>query len=221
MHTLAAWMLATPIWGFALQVPLASPSILPEQVAQVRTTEVQLETRPSPSTFDAEAHNRTMMDWTRVLNGATTVALTVTGVLGFIQFGDEYGFHSDYTNTACANGDAVLGYCGEETPWAHLLGAATGASLLISSFGVSTAVNFDRAARVDSDWRIYEVTRWVALGMGVLQGLAGFLIANAVRFDWADQQNDFDVLQGLAIGHMTLGVATLGMNAINSALIIF
>ena len=35
MGTLAALVIATPIWGFALQPPLAAPAILPDQLSQV------------------------------------------------------------------------------------------------------------------------------------------------------------------------------------------
>lgn len=224
MSTLVALALATPVWGFALAAPPpASPAIFPPaQVAQVETTvdlpvEYDYETVES-ATF-AERHASTMMDWTRGVNLATTLALAVTGVLGAIQFHDEYGFHDAYDQTACARGDAVLDACGEQTPWAHALAAGTSASLLISSFGLSTAVDFDIAARRDGDWRVYETTRWIALGMGALQAVAGFFLANSVRFGWLDEQQDFQTMQALAAGHMALGAATLAVSTANTILV--
>ena len=221
MNTLIALALATPVWGFALQPPTwTSPSILPEQVAQYETpTRVVIDTEvPSDQAF-REAHASTMMDWTRATSLATSIAFAVTGVLGFIQFSDEYGFNDRWTQTACATGEAVLDDCGDETPWEHALAAGTSASLLVTQFGISTAVDFDIAARRDGDWRTYEVTRFIALAMGVLQGLGGFLLANAIDFGWADEQADFDTLQAFAGAHMALGGATLGMNVANTILL--
>ncbi|MDQ3032357.1 MAG: hypothetical protein M3Y87_08085 [Myxococcota bacterium] len=192
------------------------------QIAQVEASadlDVDYDYGMPQPTAEQIGQNYTLMDWTRGLNVATTLALAVTGVLGFIQFGDEYGFNDAYDQTACATNDAVLGYCAEETPWAHAIAAGTSATLLVSSFAVSTQIDFDQAARHDSDWRVYETTRWIALGMGVLQAAGGFFLANSVRWGWLDEQQDFDTMQALAGGHMALGVATLGINAANSLLL--
>jgi hypothetical protein len=219
MNPLLAVAFVTPIWGFALHPPAALSSIAPEQVAQVRTAEVRVP--PPDSTLVARtAHNDTMMDLTRGFQLAANLSMAVTAVFGAIQFGDEYGFHRDYYQTACATGDAVFNdYCGRTTPVAHLAAAGATAGLGATSFLISTQVDFDLAARRDGDWRTYEVTRWVELGMVAIQALGGFFIANAVRFGWANQQADFDVLQGFAIAHMAWGAATLGMETYNTALL--
>lgn len=228
MQTLIALTLATPVWGFALEAPvLAGPILLPQQLAQVDTSRELhvpedysgLEGVPEPVLSDAERDTLTMMDWTRGLTVATSVAMAATAVLGAIQFRDEYGFHDEWLETGCARGDTIFGWCGSETPWAHAILAVTSAGLLISSVVVSTQIDFDIAARRDRDYRAYETTRWIALGMGALQALAGFFIANSVRWDWLDEQQDFDTLQGLAIGHMALGLATFGINTANAVLL--
>ncbi len=228
MQTLIALAIATPVWGFALEAPTwAGPILLPQHLAQVDTSRELnvpedysgLEGVPETVLSDAERNTLTMMDWTRGLTVATSVAMAATAVLGAIQFRDEYGFHDEWIQTACAHGDTIFGWCGSETPWAHAIGAVTSAGLLISSVVVSTQIDFEIASRRDGDYRTYQITRWVALGMGALQALAGFFIANSVRWDWLDERQDFDTLQALAIGHMALGLATFGMNTANAILV--
>lgn len=217
MPFLAALLVATPIWGFALRPPTAIPTSLPilELTAQLRAAEVDDEVARERA---AEAHNLEMMDWTRGFSVASVVAFAAAGVLGFIQLADEYGFHSDPSQTACATGNAVLDYCGEPTPWAHLIAVGATAGLGLTTFAFTTQVDFERAARRDGDWRIYEVTRWVGLAMFIVQGLGGFLIANSIRFGWADEQRDFETLQALAIAHMAWGTATMGLEVYNTAI---
>jgi hypothetical protein len=231
MQTLIAFAIATPVWGFALEAPiLAGPVLLPQQLAQVEIETPPpelyvpedysgLEGVPETRLSEAERHTVTMMDWTRGLTVATSAAMLVTAVLGAIQFSDEYGFHDEWIDTPCARGDTIFGWCGSETPWAHAIGAVTSAGLLISAFVVSTQIDYEIATRRDGDYRTYQTTRWIALGMGALQALAGFLLANSVRWDWLDERQDFDTLQGLAIGHMLFGLATFGMNTANAILL--
>lgn len=228
MNTLVALALSTPVWGFSLQPPVAAaPHILPEQTAQVRTTVVETETtiETVPSDLWLDGHTASMMNWTRAFQVATTITMAGAAVMGIIQFHDEYNFQSDYSTTPCGSGgqfgrDAVFpDYCGESTPWPHLIVAGSAASALITTVGISTAVDFDRASRRDGDWRTYETTRWIALALGVLQAGAGAFLANAQRADILTYQDDFDVMQGFAIAHMALGVANFGMNLYNSILL--
>jgi hypothetical protein len=225
MDTLATLALATPLWGFALQPPafFASPEMLPDTAAQVRSvTTVDTEVALDPRELAAEAHNDTMMNWTRGFQVATTAIMAATGVLGFIQFHDEYGFHDEYYETQCGRGqygDPVLDYCGEATPWPHLVLAGASAGGLLGTVILSTTVDYDRAARRDGDWRTYEVTRWVALVMGVLQAGAGAFLANSVRAGIFDPVEDFDLMQGFAVAHMALGAANVGLNLANSILL--
>jgi hypothetical protein len=222
MDTLFALALSTPIWGFSLQPPvMAAPDVAAAQVAQVEVVEAEV---PPDLRVDRwqESHNASMMNWTRAFQISTTIAMAATGALGFIQFHDEYGFHDDYVDTQCglgAQGDPILDYCGEETPWPHLIGAGARGAAVLGSLFVATAGDFDRASRRDADWRVFEVTRWVALGLGVLQGAAGALLANAQRAGWLTYEDDFDLMQGLAITHMALGAANVGMNLANTILI--
>ena len=222
MGPLVALALATPMWGLALTPPvLAAPSIGPAPIAQLggmEDLEAEVE-RQVQEAQHAEAFAATVMDWTHGLQVATTVALAVTGTLGVIQFSDEYGFHERWTQTACATGNAVLDDCGDETPWEHALAAGTSALLLTSTIIASLMVDYDTAVLRDGDWRTYEVTRWIALGLTLLQATGGFLLANAVDFGWADEQEDFATLQAFAGAHMALGITALGANLVDSILL--
>ncbi|UJR83138.1 hypothetical protein [Sandaracinus amylolyticus] len=215
MGTLAALLVATPVWGFALQPPLAMNAIAPEIAAQLAATaDPELALAPREDPLQQEK-----IQWTRAIVFSTALAMATTAVIGAIQFADEYGFHDSYYDTACAQGTGVFDRCGEEVPWQHAVAAGITAGGLIFATLKSFFIDFDGVARVDSDWRIYETTRWVALGMGVVQAIAGVLISNAVRFGWADQVEDFDTLQALAIGHLAFGAATLGVQVANSILL--
>jgi hypothetical protein len=219
MNPLLALALATPVWGFTLQPPMALSSIAPRDVAQIRS----VSSEPLPRAYDVDAetvaHNDTIMDLTRGFQLAATISMAVTAVFGAIQFGDEYGFHGDYSQTACANGNSVFDYCGRTTPIPHITAVGATAGLGLAALVLTTQVNYDLAGRIDGDWRTYEITRWVGLGMMAVQAIGGFLIANSVRFGWADQQGDFDTLQALSIGHMAWGAATLALETYNTALL--
>ncbi|UJR83269.1 hypothetical protein [Sandaracinus amylolyticus] len=216
MSGLAALVWTTSVWGLALQPPSMPVALTLAPIAQLEeTTELSLDAEA----LRAEQHDATMREWTRTMSAVTVAVFAVAGTLGALQFHDEYGFHDDYADTACARGDALLDHCGEQTPWAHLIAVGATAGLGLTTFVLSTQVDYDIASRHDEDWRIYEVTRWVGLGMFVVQAIGGFLIANAERFGWADPQDDFDTMQGLAIAHLGLGAATFGLEVFNTLIL--
>jgi len=169
--------------------------------------------------MELEPFDHTAMDWTRGLQLGATVALGGAAALGAIQFADEYGFHANRADTACANGGGVFGDCGDAIPWPHAAVVGSASVLGVGALIASTQVDYDRAGREDSDWRIYEVTRWVGLAMFVVQGTLGFIAANAIGFGWADADRDFNTLQGLATAHLVLGVAYVGLETFNTILI--
>ncbi|AKF04480.1 hypothetical protein DB32_001629 [Sandaracinus amylolyticus] len=212
MPGLAALLVATPIWGFALR----PPSTLDLEVVGER---VVVAATPSELAPPEDPLQPEKMQWTRGIVLSTALAMAVTLGIGAVQFADEYGFHDSYDDTRCAQGTAVLDNCGEDVPWQHAVAAGITAGGVIFATLKSFFIDFDGVARVDSDWRVYETTRWVVLGMVVAQAIAGVLVSNAVRFGWADPVDDFDTLQAFAIGHMALGAATLGVQIANSILV--
>ena len=214
MPALLTLLLATPLFGLSLRAPDVSPVLAPETFAAESASRTLDE-----EAVRADADTRTIMEWTRALHLGATVTLGGAVVVGGIQFGDEYGFHGGRAETACANNSAVLNDCGGETPWPHALLGGTAAVLGISALLASTQVDFDRASRIDSDWRIYEVTRWATLGLFLLQGAIGFIGANAVDFGWAHPDRHFTTLQSLATAHLVLGGALTVLEAVNTALL--
>jgi hypothetical protein len=209
--------LATPIWGFSLAPPAALFTAPPVRLGELSFAA----TRSSVASLDAghDGHDATMMDWTRALELTSTVAMAITTAFGFVQFADEYGFHDAYTQTPCATGQALLDDCGQSTSIPHLASALTTAALGASALVVSTQVDFDQAWRIDGDWAEYDLVRWLGVGMLVVQAVYGALLANAVRFGWADAQHDFPTLQGLAAGHLLWGMATLVVQTYETALV--
>ena len=204
----------TPIWGLALRPSASSPAI---DVVTAPAATSQL--RPITGRDVAPAYDTSLMEWTRAMSLASVVAFAGAGVFGAIQFADEYGFHGTRDETACATGDNVLDDCGAATPWPHLLAVGATAGLGLTTLVLSTQVDYDEAARLDADWRTYEVTRWIGLGMFVVQAAGGFLLANAIRWGWADEQRDFETLQALAGAHLGWGAATLGLEIYNTAIL--
>jgi hypothetical protein len=220
MSPLAVLAFATPLFGFQLTPPAMPGGIAATLPADYGDAHGGISTVVLDEDLaQREAHDRTMRDWTRGFSVASTVALAVTGVFGFVQFGDQYGFHAHYADTACAHGTAVFGSCGTDVPYVHMTAADVTAALSLTTLILSTQVDFDLASRADGDWRTYEVTRWVQFGMLLVQALGGFFLANAVRFGWASEAQDFNTLQGFATAHMVWGAATLGMQVANTILL--
>ncbi|AKF11313.1 hypothetical protein [Sandaracinus amylolyticus] len=226
MPTFAALALATPLFGLSLQVPvLASPELHPDVVAQLAPG------APDPAQLEdaaiaAQLRQRQEIALVhRAFGVATWASMAATAVLGFIQFGDEYGFHGARSETACAQGTAVLQDFCEGTPWPHAVAGFTTAALYFTTFTLS----FFMPDPLDlehqqSDWaervRIHRALRWVHLGGVVLQALLGIFIANHEAFG-LDTNDDFDALQALAGVHMGVGIVTFGALSAAAALVTF
>jgi hypothetical protein len=226
MPTLAALVLATPIFGFSLQPPLmATPTLVPDMVMQLAPG------APDPQAIaDAEVarqlqQRRDIALVHRTFGAATWVAMATTAVLGFIQFADEYGFNGSRAETACGRQTAVLQeYC-EGTPWPHAIAAGTTATLYFTTFALSFAMPDPLdLEHQDSAWagrvRAHRMLRWVHLGGLIAQALLGIVIANPSTFG-IDRDRDFDTMQGLASLHMGMGIATFGALSTAAALVTF
>lgn len=226
MPTLAALVLATPIFGFSLTPPvLPTPGLVPDVVAQLAPG------APDPETLgDAEVaaqlrQRRDIAMVHRAFGVATWLAMATTAVLGFIQFGDEYGFHGSRPETACGQQTAVLQEFCDGTPWPHAVAGITTAVLYFTTFGLSFAMPDPLdIEHQDSAWagrvRAHRMLRWVHLGGMILQMLVGVVIANPSTFG-IDRDADFDTLQGLAGLHMGIGIATFGALSTAAALVTF
>ncbi len=224
--TLLALALATPIFGLSLDAPvLASPELSPAIIAQLAPG------APEPATADDAAIAAALQQRQdvalvhRAFGIGTWVAMATTAVLGFIQFGDEYGFNGSRSETACAQGSAVLQEFCTGTPWPHAIAAGTTAALYFTTFALSFAMPdpFDLEHQT-SAWaervRIHRALRWVHFAGVIAQALLGAFLANHEAFG-LDTEGDFDALQALGAVHMGVGVVTFGALSAAAAIVTF
>lgn len=230
MSSLAALALATPVFGLALVPPAyAAPDLAPEvslQLAQAsETTQRAAEEAIDPALREQLATRRTMADWMTGLGIAAFGGMVITNVLGAIHFHDQYGFSSAWEGTPCARGSAVMQeYC-EGTVVPHAIAASTAATLYIGSsllgwFMPDPLHARDQPGPYGDRIRLHRTLRWVTSALVIGQALLGMFISNA---DWfgLDQRQDFQVLQGFAIAHLTLGMASLASLAIQGSVMLF
>jgi hypothetical protein len=144
---------------------------------------------------------------------ATWGAMTVTTVLGFIQYYNLYGFFDDQGSNPCVTGDAIFGQetC-SGTPWPHALAAGLTTGLYTATFTVSLMMpDPDDLASGKGEFadtlRLHKLLRWVHFGGMIAQAVIGIVIANDLGLDRA---NDYDTLQTLATLHMASGLVTYG-----------
>lgn len=233
MNTLVALALATPIFGFSLTPPVVDPVIdlaLPGSVAMLDDADLELDADgpggDAEGGDDAEAEGgdeddyesqlarrNDLIKWHKPLGLATWGAMTVTTVLGFIQYYNLYGFFADQGSNPCVEGDAIFGQgqC-TGTPLPHAIGAALTTGLYSATFTISLMMpDPDDLASTKGEFgdnlRLHKLLRWVHFGGMVAQAILGVIIANDIGLDRA---NDYDTLQTLATVHMATGLVTLG-----------
>lgn len=147
----------------------------------------------------------------RAFGVATWASMAVTAVLGWIQFADEYGFHGNQSETACANGNAVMQDFCVGTPWPHAIAGFTTAALYFTTAGLSLAMG--SPVERSPDVELHATLRWVHLVGMIL--VAGFGIVTA------NVDADFETRQALAITHQSLAVATFGVLTAAAAVVVF
>lgn len=147
----------------------------------------------------------------RAFGIATWASMAVTAVLGWIQFADEYGFHGNPNDTACANGTAVLQEFCTGVPWPHAIAGFTTAALYFTTAGLSLAM--PAPLEPSADLELHKTLRWVHLATMLATAVFGVVTANL--------DVDFGTRQALAIVHQGLGVATFGLLTAAAAVIVF
>ncbi len=148
---------------------------------------------------------------------ATWAAMAATTVLGAIQLYDRFGFWSSASDTPCARHDSVMGFCGSETPWPHLIAGVTTAVLYTTTFSLSFLMPDPlHVAREDSPRgervRVHRTLRWVHLAGMVLLTALGAIGASGL---------DYDSRRALAWAHSVTALATFGVLTADAALILF
>jgi|GEM_PF-1448212 len=161
----------------------------------------------------------------RAFGIATWGAMTITTILGFIQYYNLYGVGGPgRESTPCVTGDAVFGQdqC-YGTPWPHLIAAMTTTALYTVTFSLSLIMpdpnNVSEgpgefAERV----RIHEVLRWIHLVGMVAQTVLGLSVANGA---FGDRANNYDTLEIVAGVHQAIGWTTWGALTAAAAIMIF
>jgi hypothetical protein len=177
------------------------------------TVETTATITPPPDSGLAERlrARQQIADVHRAFGIATWASMAVTAVLGWIQFADEYGFHGQQGETACANGDAVFQDFCTGIPWAHAIAGFTTATLYFTTAGLSLAMEspIERSPDVD----LHATLRWIHLPMMLAVATFGIITANI--------DTDFQTRQALAVTHQGLAVATFGVLTAAAAIVIF
>ena len=132
-------------------------------------------------------------------------------VFGWIQFADEYGFHGNQSETACANGNAVMQDFCVGTPWPHAIAGFTTAALYFTTAGLSLAMPAPLEASEDVE--IHKTLRWFHLATMLATAVFGVVTANI--------ETDFQTRQALSLVHQGLGVTTFGLLTAAAAVVVF
>lgn len=225
MGTLAALVLATPLFGFQLEL---DPAIMtPSTSVPVVGAAVSFEPVPDeeeggggattprrgPTTAELMQQRGRLAQVHKWMGVATWVSMTATVVLGYLQYYNLYGMFSSLENTPCVEGRAVFGQgsCTRQ-PLPHLVSSLMTTALYTVTFGLSLRMpdpmNLDQG---DSDYaknlRRHKRLRWVHLVGMAAQMLLGVIIANGDTFGMS-RANNYGALQALSTLHFAIGLTT-------------
>lgn len=231
MGTLAALLIATPIFGFQLsldpgympQTPMSHGAAvqLAMQATQDDTEETEAEESEdsSPSVPEAGSVAERMQTRARLtplhkwMGIATWASMTVTVALGWLQYNNLYGFFSSAENTPCVSGSPAFGQAAcVDTPWPHLATSILTAALYTSTFTLSLRmpdpIGLDNGdGEYAQNLRRHKRLRWVHFAGMVMQMGLGIVIANAEAFGM-DRANNYGTLQALSTIHLGIGLMT-------------
>jgi hypothetical protein len=254
MHSLAALLLATPVFGFSLQPPSIQPIVDPaaygvvasigatvpgvllqeEEAAAEVSTAGEAEASPTAVSakkaeqddYTAQVKRRnSLIKIHRPLGMATWAAMTITEVLGFIQYYNKYGFFAGEGSNPCVKGTAIFGQGQCTSPVIHETAAGVTTALYATTFTVSLMMpDPDDLANAKGEFastlRMHKVLRWVHFSGMVAQILLGLVIAHANTIG-LNRARDYNTLQALATVHMGTGLVTLGALTWAGALMTF
>ncbi len=242
MPGLAALILATPIFGFSLAAPtfdaawLASPDSVASVTAALPAAELfQLAaaTPPSPDAAAQAEEDRLYTEQVRqrqeigtihrALGITTWVSMTLTSILGIMQYSDLYGFGAGRDQNPCTTGQGIILDECSGPPWAHAISATTTASLYTVTFTLSLLMPDPNQAssgngQFAEHLRIHEALRWVHLIGMVAQMVLGLGVSNGL---FGDRANNYDTLQIVAGVHQAIGWTTWGALTAAGAVMLF
>lgn len=170
------------------------------------------------SVAEALAERRRVARIHRAFGAATWLSMATTAVLGFIQLWDEYGLARSASNTPCAQGDAVMGFCGDDTPWPHAIAGLTTTALYATTFTLSLFMpdpldfgegDGKHARRV----QMHKKLRWVHL--------AGMLATITLGAITANVDASYETRRALAWTHFGAAFTTFTALSVAGALMVF
>ncbi|MEM9074848.1 MAG: hypothetical protein AAGE52_40500 [Myxococcota bacterium] len=216
---LAAILVATPIFGFSLSVDpslAAGPGLTAAPITAVASDEggaTESSGGGGSSTAELMQERGRLSKLHRALGIATWASMTVTVVLGYLQYYNLYGMFQGLGSTPCVEGRAVFGQnsCVRQ-PLPHLVSSMVTTALYSVTFGLSLRMPDPlNLSEGDSDYarnlRRHKRLRWVHLVGMIAQIGLGAVIANGDAFGLS-RANDYRTLQALSTVHFGIGLMT-------------
>jgi hypothetical protein len=216
MIPLYSAVMATPLFGLALP-PLDLDAIEPVAI------------------YDTGAANDAAQEWTaeelerietrtdlalvhRIFGVSTWVAMATTGVLGFIQYMDEYGFFASENDTPCARNEAIIQSACTGVPLPHAIAAGTTAVLYGTTFTLALLmpdpVGLEEGSERANQLELHKLLRWITFGGVLAQAVLGATISLI-------GDDAFDARQALATVHLGIGAATFATLSVAGAIMVF
>lgn len=235
MGSLAALLVATPIWGLSLSIDpslalgaTATPTAHAAPFAAVATADGAEETgdadeaggteeaareAAAPTTAELMQQRGRLAKIHRAFGVATWASMTGTVILGYLQYWNLYGSFSSLGDTPCVQGDAIFGQrsCVRQ-PVPHLVSSILTTTLYSVTFGLSLRMP-DPLHLSEGDGayarklRRHKRLRWVHLAGMIAQLGLGMIIANGDAFGLS-RANDYRTLQALSTVHFGIGLMT-------------
>lgn len=231
MGSLTALLVATPIFGLSLQLDVnpaldLSVQTLPAIEASVEVGAGEEHEESGSSYADQMRRRNSLADLHRPFGIATWGAMTVTTVLGVIQYYNLYGFFADQGSNPCVEGSAIFGQgqC-SGTPVLHLAAAGVTTGLYATTFTLALMMpdpdNLSEGpGEFASTLRLHKFLRWIHFGGMLAQVVLGVLVANPDLIG-LNRANDYGTLQALATVHLASGLISYGALTWAGALMTF
>jgi hypothetical protein len=210
-------LVATPLFGFSLTPPLDLQAPLDDVAIFDTGAANDGEVWSAEELAQIEARSDFAMVH-RIFGVATWVAMATTGVLGFIQYHDEYGLFASENDTPCAKNEAIIQDACTGVPLPHALAAGTTALLYATTFTLSLLmpdpVGLEPGSERANQLEVHKILRWVTFGGVLAQAILG-----ATMSLMGDE--NFGTRQALATVHLGIGVATLSALSVAGAIMVF
>ncbi len=228
MTTLTALMLATPLFGFSLQLDTAlleAPAVMSIDPSVVLAADVSTELE-KPTTADL-VRQRNKIKRIHKIFGLTTWALTtVTVASGMVQYYNQYGWYQSQATNPCVQGTAWPNQrqC-SGVPTAHLTLSTVTAVSFFTTWGLSFAMPdplgvSEGDSKFARKLRAHKALRWVTFAGFLAQIGLGIVAANSEWFG-IDRANNYNALRAIATAHLTVGWVTWGALTAQGALMVF